>query len=352
MLDANKVKLTLNKQDIASLLNELGGDAEEHPSVIVSRTICHNPAHEGKHKLVYYEDTHSFRCYTGCGTMDIYGLISKIYGMDFYDSFMYICKKFNIQNTEDNEASVDPNAIDMSFFKKFEEKNEIIKCEEVDENVMKSFYSIYHEAWIKEGISIPSMIKFGIMYSIMNNQIIIPHRDENGRLVGVRCRNLNQELVDEGKKYMPIYHKGKVLKHPTGACIYGLDKNKKDIEKYRTLILFESEKSVLQLDSFKNIPSIGGAISGSNLTDQQIKLISELEIDEVIIALDKEFENIGDKNEKYYANKIEKTFGDRLRAYSRVSVIWDLEGDLQLKDSPTDKGEEVFKKLLKNRIYI
>lgn len=352
MIDANKVKETLNMRDIASLLQELGGECEEHPSELVSRTICHNPAHTGKHKLIYYNDTHSFRCYTGCGSMDIYGLISRIYGYDFYESFLYICKKFNIQHTERVSISSDPNSVDMGFFDKFKKEIEFVKCKRISESVLRSYDKLYHEKWIKEGINIESMKKFGIMYSIMDNQIIIPHRDKNGRLIGVRARNLNKDLVDKGKKYMPVYHKGSVLKHPTGSALYGLDKTKKDIRKYHRIILFESEKSVLQLDSFKNQPSIGVAISGSNLTYQQIELLKDLEIDEVIIALDKEFNEIGDSLEKYYASKIEQSFASKLKAFFQVSVIWDVDGKLNLKDSPTDHGEEIFSDLLENRIFL
>ena len=135
------------------------------------------------------------------------------------------------------------------------------------------------------------MMKYNIRYSIVDNQIIIPHYDEYGNLIGVRGRNLNKDKVDEGKKYMPIFYEGKVLKHLTGANLYGLDKNKEMIEKHKTMILFESEKSVLQLDSMMPDHSIGVCVSGSSLTQYQLELIKKLSIDEVIIGVDKEFEN-------------------------------------------------------------
>ena len=196
------------------------------------------------------------------------------------------------------------------------------------------------------------MKKYEIRYNLMDNQIIIPHRDKDGKLIGVRGRNLNKKDVDDGKKYMPIYHNGKVLKHLTGANLYGLDKNKESIERAKTCILFESEKSVQQLDTMFPNASIGLCVSGSNLTQYQLELLKDLEIDEVIVAVDKEFEKIGEEKEIFYADKIKKVFRDKLAPFFRVSVIWDTSNLLDLKDSPSDKGSDVFLELLNSRIFL
>src|SRR5699024_8844622 len=176
--------------------------------------------------------------------------------------------------------------------------------------------------------------------------------DFEGKLVGVRVRNLNKDLVDDGKKYMPAYWKGKLLNHPTGAVLYGLDKNREMIEKYRTVILFESEKAVMQLDTMMPDMSIGLCLSGSSLTQVQLEILKMLDIEEVIIALDKEFEEIGDDDEKFYAEKIKSVFLDKLSPYFKTSVIWDMKKRLDLKDSPTDKGYEPFKALLQERLFV
>jgi len=194
------------------------------------------------------------------------------------------------------------------------------------------------------------MKKFGIKYSILSNQIIIPHHDIDGNLIGVRARNLNEELVDDGKKYMPVYYKNEVLKHPTGAALYGLNLTRKDIERYKTIILFESEKSVLQLDTMLPDMSIGVCISGSSLTYHQLDILKKLDIEEVVVALDKEFTEIGSQEEKFYAEKVKNVFLDKLTPYYRVSVIWDTDNLLGEKESPTDRGLDTFKKLFENRL--
>ena len=74
-------------------------------------------------------------------------------------------------------------------------------------------------------------------------------------------------------------------------------------------------------------------------------------MEEVIIALDKEFELAGTKEEEIYLMKIQKTILKKLN-FCRVSLIWDVKGLLDKKDSPTDKGKQTFLELYKNRRYL
>ena len=348
-MNASQVKQFLTQDNIYDLLKDLGGEPT-WKDVIVSRTCCHNGPNSGKHKLVYYHDSKTFQCYTNCGTLDIFSLVQKVLNMDFYNSYSYICAKFGI--TRDFKEGFETDKLDFSFFENFEKQEEFKTLPSLKEKILFSYDDIYHIDWINDGISIESMRKFGIKFNIYNNQIVIPHYDENNKLVGVRVRNLNKDLVESGIKYSPIYWKNQVLKHPTGSILYGLNKNIENINKIKKIILFESEKSVLQLDTMNPELSIGVCLSGSNLTNHQIEILKTLDIEEVIIALDKEYDEIGSEQEKYYAKKIKETIIDKLSPYFIVSVIWDIEGLIDEKSSPTDHGKEIFNKLFKNRIFI
>jgi len=337
----------LGENDILSLLEDLGAQPLLQGKNIVCKTICHG-GH--KHKLIYFSDSKTFRCFTDkCGNMSIFDLVSNAMNLDFRSSFKYVCMKFGISYQGDYSES---DRIEMSFFQKFKSTYEKPEIKILDEKILNTYDHLYHESWIKDGISAESMKKFGIMYSILDHQIIIPHRNEKGELIGVRGRNLNKQLVDEGKKYMPVYWKKEILKHPTGAALYGLNLTKDDIKKYKTVILFESEKSVLQLDTMFPKMSIGVCLSGSSITSYQLDLLKELDIEEVVIALDKEYEEIGTEEEKFYAEKITSVFVNKLSPYYRTSVIWDVEGLLNYKSSPTDHGKEVFKRLFETRIQV
>lgn len=349
-MDANTIKNNLSENDIYSLLQDLGGEPYEQGNSIISKTICHNHDGDGSHKLYWYKDTGLFHCYTSCGSMDIFELMQKIKHIEFSEAFNYVKDYFGIQS---NDSVTDYNdIIEQSFFKKFNKKVEYKPLKKLSDSFLNGYQDKYHISWVKDGIYPSTMKKFNIKMDINNQQIIIPHYDKNGELVGVRARNLNPVKVEQGKKYMPVYKNGIMLNHPTGANLYGLYENLENIKETGKIVLVESEKSVLQLDRIYHGHGIAVAISGSNFTDRQLDLIQDLGVNEVIIALDKEYDKIGDPLEKYYAKKIKETIVNKLIARFNVSVLWDTEGLLDLKDSPTDKGSKVFYKLWKNRIPI
>ena len=351
-MDANEFIQTLNDRDVYSLLEHLGGNPKETNRGLDAQTICHNHDGSGKHNLRYFSESHSFNCFSSCGHMSVYDLVSNVLELDFYNSFKYVLSFFNqsIYDMSYKQKSYEDD-IDLSFFNR-EFKVESNKLKELNSNVLNVYYDQYYKGWIDEGISIKTMQKYNIKTSIIDEQIIIPHYDEDNRLVGVRCRNLNKQLVSDGKKYMPVFQGNEMLNHSTGSVLYGLNFNKEMINKRRKIILFESEKAVMQLDSYMPDMSIGVCLSGSSLTNKQIEIIKDLNVDEVIVAIDKEFKQLGDEEEKYYAKKIEETILKKLNNMFHVSVIWDLENDLEAKMAPTDKGKETFMKLLNNRIIL
>ena len=53
--------------------------------------------------------------------------------------------------------------------------------------------------------------------------------------------------------------------------------------------------------------------AGSNLTNKQVDIIKSLNVSEVIICLDKEYKNIGDQEEKYFAKNVFKNFPLKIR---------------------------------------
>ena len=249
-MDSQRIKQMLSDRDVWQLLVDLGAEPIAGGNIYTCKTVCH---HGDKMKLYYHRDTKSFRCYTGaCGSMDIFSLVQNHFDIEFYAALIYVANKFGI--VDDGESFIDKsNKIENpgAIFERKLKRAVFPEIEILDDKILNDFYFEYfHKSWIDEGISISAMNKFGISYSIEDNQIIIPHRDKNGNLIGVRARNLNKNLVDQGKKYMPIYNSGKVLKHPTGANLYGMDLNKHKIDELKCAILFESEKSVLQLESF------------------------------------------------------------------------------------------------------
>ena len=63
-------------------------------------------------------------------------------------------------------------------------------------------------------------------FHVLDNQIVIPHYDLDDNLIGVRARNMDKDLVEKGMKYFPVRYKRDILRHPTGAVLYGLNFNR------------------------------------------------------------------------------------------------------------------------------
>ena len=111
--------------------------------------------------------------------------------------------------------------------------------------------------------------------------------------------------------------------------------------------MFEAEKSVLQMEGF-NRPNCAAAVCGSQFNKFALKiLVQNCSPKEIVICFDKEEK----PKEDIYFNKLYKLCKKYLN-YADFSFIYDMENLRDMKDSPTDKGEEVFEKLLRRRVKV
>ena len=79
VFDKVEIKDSLSSENIFELLVDFGGDPEYSSFGILCSTICHNPPGEGSRKLYFYDNSHLFRCYTGCDSyFDIFELVIKV----------------------------------------------------------------------------------------------------------------------------------------------------------------------------------------------------------------------------------------------------------------------------------
>ena len=349
-MTAKDISEALSEEDIINLLLHLGANNPVRVNgVLTFNTICHGG---DSHKLYYYSTNKNFHCYTHCGHIgSVFDLVMTVLNINFTDAYLYVCNFFNIR-ADKNNTDKDIKS-DNSFIKKFTQKDEIAyNLKHHDINVLNNFDRLYHISWLNDNISKDAMRVFDIRFDILNNRIIIPHHDAKGNLIGIRCRNLNDKDVVDGRKYMPVTIDDKQYNYPTHANFYGLNINKKAIIKYKRVILVESEKAVLQLYSYYGEDCIAIACSGSSISSYQISLLIELGVENVIIAMDKDFKKIGDVDELSNRQKIKKAFIDKLITFFNIEVIWDFDDVLDYKDSPTDKGKDVWMDLFKKRLYI
>lgn len=358
MITAKQVREKLSEEDIIKLCCFLQGndiyytDSQGRPLF----NTCIHHEHGDSYKLVYFPDSKMFYCYTRGTSCDVFDLVKFCTGIDELPAAIdYVCKFFNITDLDDETRPYDV-VDDWDIFQKIEDYDERSalekQCTPVQENLLEYYYPLAAPTeWLKEGISAEVMLKFGIRVDAALQKIIIPHRDINGKLVGIRGRTFNIFELDNGLKYMPVCIEGTYYAHPLGLNLYGLYENKETIKRMKKVVVFEAEKSVMQCASMYP-ESWAVATCGSNLSQEQIDLLLGLGVEEVILAYDKEYDgNPGDNDYEQYLQKLIKQVS-YLSSYVNTYIIMDDEGLLGHKDSPSDRGKETFEKLLKSKKYI
>ena len=337
----------LTEDRVKQILNKLQIPYEDKGDFLLMPTYCHNHmTEEASRKLYYYKNNKIFMCYTQDGTMSIFKFLRNFYeaqGIE-YDWYNDVYKV--ITGDMAPEGFVTPKY--HSLKETFGKRNSTMQLPKYGDGVLDCFVKRYPTEWLLDRISKQAMDKFDIRYSISQNKIIIPHRSAiDGSLVGIRGRALNQYEIDTFGKYMPVQVEGVWYKHPLSLNLYGLWENKENIKRNKICYVFEAEKSVLQMESFGG-PHCGVAVCGSQFNKYQLRLLMELcQPTEIVICFDKE-EKSGEEN---YFNKL-WNLCDKYKNYANFSFIYDRQGLLEIKDSPTDKGEEIFKKLLEKRVRV
>lgn len=364
--DKNEVKEKLTTDMVFDIVYEFGGEPKITNFGFIAATICHNIAGEGSHKLYYYENTKLFRCYTGCdSTFDIFELIQKIKLLSqpqsnwgLYDSVKWVAQRYNWAPTSEieEENNVLPDWAILDRYEKLLQNNEItaqaIQLKEYDESILQRLAYPRIGVWLKEGITQEVLNKNKIGYYSGGEQITIPHYDINNRFIGLRGRAISKENAELYGKYRPVLIGGILYNHPLGLNLYNLNNSKNNIKIMKKAIIVEGEKSCLKFASYFGADNdITVACCGSSISAVQIKLLLELGVSEIIVGFDKQFQEIGDSEFKHLTKNL-KNIHHKYSPYATISFLFDKQNLLGYKDSPLDRGPDIFQQLYKQRIFL
>jgi hypothetical protein len=363
--DKEELKKELTLEQIYDLLTELGAEPILKDNCIICKTICHNSdLANASHKLYYYPNTHLFHCYTGCGdaSFDIYDLVlrvNKTAGLQNFTlskAITFVARYFGYTvdtfNFEDNQETTEDWKI-INNYKRNKEKNQpqIVELKTYNNKILRHLPHPHIIPWEREGIAFDIIKSRGICYNPISEGIVIPHYDINGNLIGIRERTLIKENEINGK-YRPAIINGKMYNHPLGFALYNLNNSKEAISRFKIAIVYEGEKSCLKHASYFGKESdISVACCGSNLINYQVKLLLSLGVKEIVIAFDKQFQEIGDEEWQKWIIKL-KTLYHKYNGYVNISFLFDKDNLLGYKDSPIDCSKETFIKLFNNRIIL
>ena len=255
--------------------------------------------------------------------------VSEYYGISFNKAVEFL-QDYLGEDTQSKNNSLISSQVCKRFTKN---KRDSAKVEHktLNKDIMEHYTYDTKDLllWIKEGISEETLKDFDVRYDKFSNRIVYPIRNLNGDIINIGGRTLDKNYKEKKlRKYTYFYQWGQL------DIIYGLFENLNDIKNKGEIILFEGCKSVLKAHTWgiKNT----GALLTSHLNPRQLKLLIGLQI-RVVFALDKDVDIREDKRIR------------ELKRFVNVFYIEDADDLLDDKDSPVDKGEEVFIKLYENK---
>ena len=195
------------------------------------------------------------------------------------------------------------------------------------------------------------MSKFGIGWYGRNAQVAIPVRDPDGNLVGIHARNTRRAVIDAGRKYEPLRTLTQDYRFPTGRVCYGLYENQAAIKSSHEVVLFEAPKSTLQMVTMFGDSTSCVSLFGWNCNKLRRDMLLDLGVQRVNIALDRQYHKPSGDEFAVYVRQVKK-IAALFKPYCQVGIIWDKQDRLGYKDSPSDKGLEVWNQLYQERTIL
>lgn len=373
-LDKDAILDSLTKDHITKIVTSLGSGEPRIDSNgdLIFQTICHNPPDPiNSYKLYYYhepkDEKHKgriFHCYSGCN--ESFGIIELVIRAKrnqgstytWYKALRYVAQVSGIGyicNDEETDSEENNRIDDFSWINRLKNAKKKHKAaptlSEINENILDIFCYLPWKPWMEEYISAEAMSRFEISYYGFQHSLIIPHRDMNGRLIGIRQRLLDEQDIEAIGKYIPLQIGGQFLRHSLGNNLYGYHVVKEKIRACKKIMLVEAEKGAMQCYTYFGEDSFAVATCGSNITRNQIKMILASGAEEVMIAYDRMYHAADSFEAEAYLQKLVKLVAP-LVPFVKVYLIVDSKDRIPYKQAPTDCGKEVLIELMKEKMLI
>lgn len=263
------------------------------------------------------------------------------------DIFSYIVQEKNVQfrdvlqktkqilNLSDDWRPQRRQSLFGGIYENIARPNREIKLKTYDDSILDQYEKYGNLMFLNDGIGLATQRFWDIRFSVMDNRIIIPIRNEYGLLCGAKGRLNGIPEEDEPKYIYPI----PVM---SSQLLYGYSENYQYLYG-NDIIVVESEKSVMQACDFgiRNIVALGS----NNLSEKQTKLLLQLQPKRIIIAMD---EGLSFEHTQRNADMI-KNFGT---IFMPEVWYWDSDQDLDVspKSSPTDMGRDKFEEIIQEQL--
>lgn len=192
------------------------------------------------------------------------------------------------------------------------------------------------QLWADEGITFKTMFDFGVRYDAFDDRIVYPIKDFDGNIISVSGRTCDPNWKEKKlRKYTYLQSIGSL------NTIYNISDSLDDVIAAKELLIFEGAKSCMKAYDwdYRNC----GALLTSHLSLNQMKYLIKLcSFNNVVLvfALDSDVDIRKDETIS------------KLRKYARVEWVKNYDNLLGDKESPVDRGLEVWEQLYMNRIKL
>lgn len=310
--------------------------------------------------LVFYVEERSFYCFSEChSSYNLLSLTRKRFetlgeSKSITQSLKFICERVAI-NFDFKEEVKRGNGHILNWKRqllKYTKHGEEFNTErkKYDKHILTYFDNAYYEDWLKEGLSVDALNKFGIKWYNREQQIVIPCYDRDANLVGIRVRNTNPDMADKLGKYRPLEMlNGMVYKFPTNDYFYGENLNSDYIRKIKKCCLVESEKAVIKSETFFGRKNFCLGLMGHSIGQEQINYLVELGVKDIYLCLDWDYHSVNDDEYDTYVEGVNKLYFKMKPYFSRIFVIVNPEEynewyKCNIFDLPKDKFVEIWDK--------
>lgn len=203
------------------------------------------------------------------------------------------------------------------------------------DEVLIPYGNITNTLWLKDGISLSTQRKWQIGYDVASQRITMPIRTSTGEIMAVKGR-CNYDPDEFEPKYLYL------IQGPMSQTLFGYSENYSNLYEGNVIIV-ESEKSVLKLDSWGYNNAV--ALGSNSLSPTQAKLIVSLNPKSVTFMLDKTLDLINTRRNI-----------DMLKTFCAMKQIeikfWDWTENITLSDksAPCDDSKQEFEYILNEEI--
>ena len=204
-----------------------------------------------------------------------------------------------------------------------------------DESILDDYLKVPNVRFQHDHISLETQMEFGIGYDVETDRIIIPIRDQHGSLMGIKGR-ANFEVNEETPKYLYL------VPCQMSKTLFGYSTNYSSMYG-STIMVFESEKSVLQCASYGYHNAV--ALGSNSLSEYQAKMILSLNPQKVIFMLDSDLPLENTKRNIDMLRSVAVMRDFKINYFDWTECL-----ELPAKASPSDEGKGVLEYILAENI--